>query len=77
MRKGVIVLRNGNKLYSSPYTKVSEMSAREFFAEYPEALDKLPVSMRLDFLSDDNYIVRVSSHGIVEIGYASDSWRIA
>lgn len=64
-------------MYSCPFYKVSEMTAREYFSEHSDLLDTLPASVRLDILSDDNYIVRVSSRGHVEVGYRTDDWHIS
>lgn len=42
---------------------------------YMELLEACPKLKEIDF-TDENYIIRISNDGIVEIGYPSDVWSI-
>lgn len=58
---------------------VKQYSVSEFLRIHPEA--ELPESVRLELLSDAQYLVRVmySDSGQMlfsEFGYASDSWTL-
>ena len=54
-----------------------EMPFKKAYQKYPELFIKFPVSVLLEFFSDDDYIVRIDKiHKCAEIGYPSDLWAI-
>lgn len=60
--------------------KYFELPFKVFIQRYPDALQMFPPGMRLDLLTDPNYIIRVrdDSQGITfEVGYSSDDWKLA
>ena len=54
-----------------------ELPFKVFIEKCPEAINLFPAEMRSMLLSDPLYIVRLSEHGTLEIGYIEDKWAIA
>lgn len=55
--------------------KFVQMSLKDAAKRYP-AVKHLVCSGAID-INDENYIVRVSADGEIEIGYITDEWIIA
>lgn len=53
-----------------------EMPFQAFIEKCPDAIYLFPPEYRDMFLSDPEYIVRLSDDGSLEIGYKSDNWTI-
>lgn len=49
--------------------------ATSFFEDFMELCDVCPSIKKID-LADENYIIRISENGSVEIGYPSDDFCI-
>lgn len=59
--------------------KYLELPFKVFIQCYPDALQMFPPGMRLDLLTDPNYIIRVHDNGkstTFEVGYSSDNWNL-
>lgn len=54
-----------------------EMTLIEFLDFYPDGINLFPPNLRSMFLSDPNYLVRLSEDGCFEVGYKSDKWSIS
>ena len=54
-----------------------EMPFQVFIKECPEAIELFPSEFRSMLLSDNDYIVRLSDDGSLEVGYKSDNWSIS
>lgn len=54
-----------------------EMTLIEFLEFYPEGIEFFPQPLRSMFLSDPNYLVRLSEDGRFEVGYKTDKWSIS
>lgn len=70
--EGAIMKRNKVKYIELPF--------KVFIERYPDALQMFPPDIRLDLLTDPNYIIRVrdDSQGTTfEVGYSSDDWKLA
>lgn len=52
-----------------------ELPAAEFLSLHPEVLSLLPVGLRLELVSDPDYLVRWDGKK-VEFGFANDAWCI-
>ena len=60
--------------------KYLELPFKVFIQRYPDALQMFPPDIRLDLLTDPNYIIRVHDNGkstTFEVGYSSDDWKLA
>ena len=59
---------------------IKEMSFKEFVYTYPHLASSKPLCALLPhFLSDDDYIVRLTDNngsGRIEIGYKDDAWLL-
>lgn len=54
-----------------------EMPFQVFIENCPKAIELFPPEVRSMLMSDDNYIVRLSEDGTLELGYKSDKWLIS
>lgn len=60
--------------------KYIECSVPEFLFMFPDEykmLEKETPELLADILDDKDYIIRISSDGVIELGYISDKWVIS
>lgn len=59
------------------YQTYYEMPFKKAFRAFPELFSAFPAVVLNEFFSDDEYIVRIDKFSDrIEIGFASDDWKI-